>query len=352
MAGIGRGRSPSNTDVTSPSSTARGRGIHRCPNPVYCGESLPDDDFGHPLSFPVVDWKDKLSLPIHKPPLANPTFDDHPGMVPLPSSFQAKEVILPDSALDTFHRAQKKWDTSRAMLAHCAHLVETDVNQTNPAWIYGIHPVPGYLPHDSALWDPLVDLLVRQSKDIHACVIDILNTQACRSHDQLVGELISLEHQVGRDPELASGTRMKLAQYCNTAQRRKLIEHHKHVLDGPALEDVKKELRRRMISNTYRGPLQPPPTQNQPLQNRSNPQPQAQPQAQATAFAGASPDRDRVRGSAKARLGKRSTVSGDHRDNSRDNRPTTSQGPLDRQSITTRELAMIAHMHSYGGNQK
>ena len=94
---------------------------------------------------------------------------------------------------------------------------------------YGIHPVPGYLPHDSSLWDPLIDLLVSQSKDIHSCVIDILNTQARRSHDQFVGELRSLEHQVGRDLELASGTRMKLAQYCNTAQRRKLIEHHKHI---------------------------------------------------------------------------------------------------------------------------
>ena len=327
MAGIGRGRSPSNTDVTSPSSTARGRGIHRCANPVYCGEPLPNDDFGHPLSFPVVDWKDTLSLPIHKPPLVNPTFDDHPGMVPLPSSFQAKEVILPDSALDTFHRAQKKWDTCRAMLAHCAHLTETNVNNTNPAWIYGIHPVPGYLPHNSALWNPLVDLLVSQSKDIHSCVIDILNTQARRSHDQFVGELRSLEHQVGRDPELASGTRMKLAQYCNTAQRRKLIEHHKHILDGPALDDVKKELRRRMITNTYKGPLQPPPTQNQPLQNRPNPQPQAQQQAQATAASGASSDRGRVRSSAKARIGKRPAVSGDRRDNSRDTRPTNSQGP-------------------------
>ena len=113
-----------------------------------------------------------------------------------------------------------------------------------------------------------------------------------------------------------------------------------------------KELRRRMISNTYKGPLQPPPTQNQPLHNRPNPQPQATQQAQAQLTSGASSDRGRVRGSAKARLGKRPAVSGDRRDNSRDTRPTTSQGPLDRQSITTRELAMIAHMRSYDGSQK
>ena len=104
----------------------------------------------------------------------------------------------------------------------------------------------------------LIDLVVRQSQDIRDCVVDILYKQARSSHDQFIGELRSLEYLLGNDEDLQVGTRMKLAQYGNTSQRKRLAEHHyKHILEGPALKDVKVELRRRMINSSYRGHLLP-----------------------------------------------------------------------------------------------
>ena len=345
-AGIGRGKPP-----YSPVDSPRGNspGVIRHPNTVYTGSPFVETDYSHPLAFPIINWHDTGSLPIHKPPAQNPSFEDHPGMVLLPSSFQPKEVVVPDKAHDTFHRAQKNWETSRAMLSHCAHLVEASVNGTDLAWIYGIHPVPGYIPHDSALWDPLIELLIRQSQDIRNCVLDILYKQARTSHDKFIGELRSLEYLLGNDTDLLAGTRMKLAQYGNTSQRKSLAEHHKHILEGPALNDVKVELHRRMISS-YRGHLLPNQgTQAQPLQQR---QPASTNQNQASSAQGNS-NRGRQRGSAKSRLGKRQANSQERRDKPREQRGNTiTQGPLDRQSVTTREMAMIAHMQTYDASHK
>ena len=251
-------------------ASRRSPGVIRYPNTLYTGSPYVETDYVHPLAFPG-------SLPIHKPPAQNPSFEEHPehpGMVQLPGSFQPKEVVVPTKAHDTFHRAQKNWETCRSMLYHCAYLVEANIKGTDPAWIYGIHPVPGYIPHDSPLWDPLIDLLVRQSQDIRDCVVDILYKQARTSDDQFIGELRSLEYLLGNDADLQAGTRMKLAQYGNTSQRKRLAEHHKHILEGPALKDVKVELRRRMISSSYRGHLLP---------NQGAQAPPLQPRQQASA---------------------------------------------------------------------
>ena len=340
-AGIGRGKPP-----YSPrdSNDSRSLGVIRYPNTLYTGSPYVETDYGHPLAFPIINWHDPGSLPIHKPPAQNPSFEEHPGMVQLPGSFQPKEVVVPTKAHDTFHRAQKNWETCRSMLSHCAHLVEAKINGTDPAWIYGIHPVPGYIPHDSPLWDPLIDLLVRQSQDIRDCVVDILYKQARTSHDQFIGELRSLEYLLGNDEDLQAGTRMKLAQYGNTSQRKRLAEHHKHILEGPALKDVQVELRRRMISSSYRGHLLPNQgAQALPLQPR---QPASANQNQPPNASGNN-DRGRQRDSAKSRLGKRQANSQERRDKPQQKGKPTTQGPLDRQSVTTRELAMIAHMRTY-----
>ena len=80
MAGIGRGRSPSHSDVTSPSTTARGRGTYRGAHQLYCGEPLPDDDFGPPteLSSSGLERHTQPSHPqatVGKPYLRRPPWD-------------------------------------------------------------------------------------------------------------------------------------------------------------------------------------------------------------------------------------------------------------------------------------
>ena len=137
---FGRGKPPSSS---AGSPRASHPGVIRNPHTVYEGSPFIETDYAHHLAFPIINWHDTKSLPIHSPPGQNPSFEDHPGMVLLPGSFQPKEVVIPDKAHTTFHRAQKNWETSRAIWSHCARLVEASINGTDPAWIYGIHPVPG-----------------------------------------------------------------------------------------------------------------------------------------------------------------------------------------------------------------
>ena len=155
-AGIGRGKPP-----YSPrdSNDSRSLGVIRYPNTLYTGSPYWRRNYGHPLAFPIINWHDPGSLPIHKPPAQNPSFEEHPGMVQLPGSFQPKEVVVPTKAHDTFHRAQKNWETCRSMLSHCAHLVEAKINGTDPAWIYGIHQYLDTFPMTAPYGIPLLIFL-------------------------------------------------------------------------------------------------------------------------------------------------------------------------------------------------
>ena len=358
ILGRGQGRGASSSTNLNVTPTHPDQLIHRVDtlgarrSHSYHGSPYNNQDRHHPLAFPVVDWTN------YRDPLAgspNAPVEHCPGMVKLPTAFQPKEVEIPHLAQDSFYRAQKRWEISRQMLTHCAHLMECKQHGSLPAWVYGINPVPGFMPHDSPLWDPLIELFLRQADEILQCVIDIMYNQARQAHAQFVAELCSLENLIGDDVTLQAQARLKLSHYTNSFQRRRLQEAKKKVNDGPALADVIVELRRRMISASYHGPL------DNPRQTSARPpQPaQSRPTATATvatasgnvstAAQGAIPKQptnpNRSRGNNRPRPNKRPAPASTSRDQAQRERPeVTHQGPLDRASITTRELKLIAQM--------
>ena len=105
--------------------------------------------------------------------------------------------------------------------------------------------------------------------------------QARQAHAQFVAELCSLE--IGDDVTLQAQARLKLSHYTNSFQRRRLQEAKKKVNDGPALADVIVELRRRMISASYHGPL------DNPRQTSARPPQPAQSRPMATATVATAP---------------------------------------------------------------